>query len=318
MKLLICTQAVDENDSDLGFFVAWIREFAAKCESVLVITLREGKHSLPVNVEIYTLGTGRIRRAVELLHIAFMRRASYQAVFVHMNPEYVVVSGWLWKLLGKKIALWYTHKSVDFKLRAATLFTDMILTASKESFRLPGSKPVVVGHGIDTDFFTPDTAVQRGTHILSAGRLSKTKNHDLIIRAAQKAGRELRIAGEGPERAELETLAQEGGAQVEFLGGLTQLELRDQYRMAAHFVHASSTGSMDKVVLEAAACDCNVITTVPDLYKDFPVQSAVATPEAIAAEILRSTRESADRVSIIRNKHSLSVCIEKILWNIQN
>lgn len=317
MRLLICTQAVDENDSDLGFFVSWIRELATRCESVLIITLREGKHSLPSNVEIYTLRPGRIRRAIELLRIALTRRTSYEAVFVHMNPEYIVVSGWLWRLLGKKIALWYTHKSVDLKLRIASIFTDIIMTASKESFRLQGSNPIVVGHGIDTDFFKPDTSVLRGEHLLSAGRLAKAKNHELIIRAAKKAGRELRIAGEGAERAALERLAREEGADVKFLGGLTQTELRDEYRKAAHFVHASTTGSMDKVVLEAAACDCNVITTVGWMHEYFPVESVAPTPEAIA-DAIHNAQESGDRVSIIRTKHSLTTCIEKILWNIQN
>ena len=318
MRLLICTQTVDSSDPVLGFFHRWVEEFAKHADQVIVICLRKGVHSLPKNVEVISLGeTNRIVRALELCTIIVGRRSEYDTVFVHMNPEYIAAAGWLWRLLGKKIGLWYTHKSVDLKLRIAARLANVVMTASKESFRLSTASPVIIGHGIDTDFFTPDTKTQRGTHILSVGRLMKSKRHDLIIRAAKKAGRVLRIAGDGPERLMLERIKKEEGDVVEFLGGLTQDELRDEYRQAAHFVHASTTGSMDKVVLEAAACDCNVITTTWGLYDSIPVQSVSDTPDAIAEAILATPRVSADRVSIIREKHSLKGCIEKIIWNLR-
>ena len=250
MKLLICTQVVDKNDPVLGFFVRWIEEFAKHCE-VEVISLKD-------------LGRGgRLLRAWRLL-----RRASagqYDAVFVHMNPEYVAAAGWLWKLRGQKTGLWYTHKSVNLKLRVAEKFADVIFTASKESFRLPSNKVRVVGHGIDTDFFCPDPGVVRTEHLLSVGRLMPSKRHDLAIRTAVEQGLALHIAGEGPERKNLEALAQKLGARVEFLGPLTQVQLRDEYRRATLLIHRSETGSLDKVVLEAAACGLPVDTTDPAL-----------------------------------------------------
>ena len=252
MKLLLCTQVVDKNDPVLGFFVRWIEEFKKHCE-VEVISLK-------------TLGRGgKIMRTWRLL-----RRASagqYDAVFVHMNPEYLVAAGWLWKLRGKKTGLWYTHKSVDLKLRIAERFADIIFTASKESFRLPSSKVRVMGHGIDTDFFCPDPGVVRTEHLLSVGRLMPSKRHDLAIRIASGQGRTLRIAGEGPERKNLEALAQKLGARVQFLGPLTQVQLRNEYRRAALLIHRSETGSLDKVVLEAAACGLPVDTTDPALAR---------------------------------------------------
>ena len=248
MKLLICTQVVDKNDPVLGFFVRWIEEFEKYCE-VEVISLK-------------TLGSGgRLVRAWRLLRLSM--RLEYDAVFVHMNPEYLIAAGWLWRLRGKKTALWYTHKSVDLKLRIAERFADVIFTASKESFRLRSYKVRVMGHGINTDFFTPDPSVMRGNAILSVGRLMKSKRHDLAIQAAAREHRELRIAGEGPERKNLESLAKELGATVHFLGGLTQAQLRDEYRKAAYLLHTSETGSLDKVVLEALACGCPVKTNDP-------------------------------------------------------
>lgn len=262
MKLLICTQAVDIEDSDLGFFVRWIQEFAKHCEKITVVCLREGKYELPHNVEVVVLGkTSRILQTVRLWRLCISHRHDYDAVFVHMNPEYIVAVGFLWRLMRKHIALWYTHKSVTLRLRVAVAFAESIFTASKESFRLQSRKVHVMGHGIDTDFFSPDSSITRGDWALSVGRLMPSKRHDLAILWAVREGRALRIAGEGPERHYLETLAHELGARVRFLGGLTQTQLRDEYRKAACMVHTSETGSLDKVVLEALACGLPVRTS---------------------------------------------------------
>ena len=264
MKLLITTQAVDSNDPVLGFFVRWIEEFAKHCERVEVICLREGRHQLPHNVRVHALRSqNKLGRALEVVRLS--ARLEYDRVFAHMNPEHVIAAGWLWRLRGKKVALWYTHKSVNLKLRIAVLFVHAALTASKESFRLATKKVRVMGHGIDTDFFTPDSHILRGAHLLSVGRLMPSKRHDVAVRMAAEQGRTLLIAGEGPERESLEALARSLNTPVEFLGGLTQLQLRDEYRKAAVLLHTSETGSLDKVVLEALACGLPVKTADPAL-----------------------------------------------------
>lgn len=265
MKLLIITQAVDTDDPVLGFFARWIEEFAKHCEKVTVLCLREGKHALPNTAEVVVFGSSRLARVAKLWSFSLKHRSEYDAVFVHMNPEYVVLGGLFWRLLGKRVALWYTHKSVDLKLRIAAVFSNIIFTASKESFRLQSRKVHVMGHGIDTDFFSSVASIVRGDWMLSVGRLMPSKRHDLAIRAAALADRELRIVGDGPEHSNLEVLANSLGAHVRFLGGLTQAQVRDEYRKAAVLIHMSETGSLDKVVLEALACGLPVRTNDPAL-----------------------------------------------------
>lgn len=316
VKLLICTQKVDRNDPALGFFHRWIEEFAKHGEKITVICLEKGKYELPSNVSVYSLGkeqgvASRIAYARRFRKLIREHERDYDAVFVHMNPEYIVLGGAFWRRRGKKIVLWYVHKSVTLWLRLAMLFVDAVFTASEESFRLKSKKVRVIGHGIDTIFFSPDPNTVRTATILSVGRLMPSKRHDLAIRAAAIGGFALRVVGEGEERVHLERLAHELRADVHFAGALSQEGVRDEYRRARFLIHASETGSMDKVVLEALATDLPVITTNQELAEILPVRGAAASPEAIAAAV-RKEDTSIDRVGVVRKDHSLSKLVETI------
>lgn len=323
MRLLIITQKVDENDAILGFFHGWIAEFAKHCECVTVICLEEGTHHLPENVKVLSLGKekkhSRFQYLFRFYRYIWREQKNYDAVFVHMNPEYVVLGGLAWKYLGKKIALWYTHKSVDIKLRIAEKIADNIFTASKESFRLKSKKVSVMGHGIDADFFSPDIKNIRTSTVLSAGRLSPTKRHDLVIRAAEHFPNEVMIAGDGPERHNLENLAEHLSlaSRIHFLGSQTQEQLRKEYRTAGVFIHASETGSLDKVVLEALACGLPVITTSAALV-GLPIVVASAMPDAIAKEVLAAHEVDAKLLTeYVREHHSLQQLIPAIVREMQ-
>ena len=56
MNLLIITQKVDATDSNLGFFVRWIEEFAKRCLQVTVICLEKRVYELPAHVAVFSLG----------------------------------------------------------------------------------------------------------------------------------------------------------------------------------------------------------------------------------------------------------------------
>lgn len=271
MKLLIVTQKVNSEDPILGFFHRWIEEFAKHFEKVTVVCLEKGRHDLPENVKVLSMGKERRNTKFDQLmwfyqHI-WDERKNYDVVFVHMNQIYMLLGGLMWKLMKKKITLWYTHKQVSLSLRVAEKIVDLIFTASKESFRLSSKKLRIMGHGIDIDLFCPDSKVSRKEWWLSVGRLMPSKRHDLAIKEAFEAKKELKIVGDGPERSNLEILKKDLNAQVDFLGSLTQHELRDCYRRAELLIHRSETGSMDKVVLEAASCGLKVDTTDSALSK---------------------------------------------------
>ncbi len=322
MKLLIITQKVDKNDSVLGFFCRWITEFSKHFETITVICLYKGEYDLPENVKVLSLGKeerqSRLQYLIHFYWYVCYERKNYDAIFVHMNQIYIVLAGILWKIWRKKLVIWYTHKSVTLKLRLSVLFANLVFTASKESFRIRTSKVRIMGHGIDVDFFSPDSNVRSGEALLSAGRLMPVKHHDLAIEAANEAGMLIRIAGEGTEQKKLELLAKKLGAHAEFLGPLNQTELRNEYRRASFLIHTSETGSLDKAVLEALACGLPVISTSNSL-EGIPIIKATPSPKSIAEAIaLHRDKDSSSLPEYVRKHHSLENLISNIVEKIKS
>ena len=294
MKLLIVTQKVDINDDVLGFMHGWIAEFAKHCEKLTVICLQKGEYDLPKNVKVLSLGKEkylreevrlrggakrrkkpnlkeqiffRIKYIFNFYKYIWQERGNYDKVFVHMNPEYVVLGGVFWRLWGKKIGLWYTHKSVNLKLRIAEKMADVIFTASKESFRLMSSKVMVAGHGIDVDHFSPDG--KTANTILTVGRISPTKHQLDIIKAYKKSKitNKLKIIGvpitfrDRAYEKEIKDYLRNNDLNVFMMGSISQKDIVKEYQDASLFVHISSTGSLDKVILEAILCGLSVVTS---------------------------------------------------------
>ncbi len=304
MRLLIITQKIDINDSILGFFHSWVQEFAKHTEKLTVICLQKGEYDLPDNVSVYSLGKEnsnfqfpisnssifkRINYIYRFYGLIWQKRKEYDTIFVHMNPEYAVLAGWLWKLWHKKVALWYTHKQVDLKLRLAEKIVDVIFTASKESFRLPSNKLKITGHGIDLEKFQPSKSKNSNSgvkfKILSVGRISPSKDYETLIKALKILKMQgflfrTKIVG-GPvydsdkvyyERLKNLVKNENLESEIEFIGPIPNNKIVDYYNDADIFVHMSQTGSLDKVVLEAMACGLIIISNNDAVVRDVLIE----------------------------------------------
>jgi glycosyltransferase involved in cell wall biosynthesis len=196
-----------------------------------------------------------------------------------MNPIYLAEAGWLWKLMGKKIGLWYTHRNVDLKLRIAEKFTDVIFTAAKESFNLPSNKVMIVGHGIDVSLYTN---VQRtkplGSEpvpIASIGRITPIKDPITLIEAAhilrlnwQKKftlvfiGSPIMGGDEGYSKKVHDLVGRyELEGIVTFAGDVKPADLVARYASFDLTINLVPTGGLDRVVLESMASGVPVITS---------------------------------------------------------
>ncbi|MGK7905032.1 MAG: glycosyltransferase family 4 protein [Hormoscilla sp.] len=283
MHILWFNLATDADDPILGFATRWITALAERVESIDVITMRSGNIKVPKNVRVYSVGKEKgysePRRAIEFYRIVWRLLAEqhYDACFAHMMPLFAVMAAPFLRLKKIPTVLWYTHKSVTPILRLATVCVDRVVTASKESFRIPSNKVRVIGHGIDTEHFVPKqyrSSRQRPFTILTVGRLSPIKRVELLIEAIALLSEKkpdmsvcLKIVG-GPAsesdklyEAELKNKVEQYQLQdtVFWAGSIPFPQVVDYYQQADCFVNLSETGSIDKAVLEAMSCGVPVI-----------------------------------------------------------
>jgi glycosyltransferase involved in cell wall biosynthesis len=154
-------------------------------------------------------------------------------------------------------------------------------------------------------------------HLLTMGRLTSQKGIDVLFRALTQLRDlplQLDIAGDGPERGELEQLAHALGVakQVRFLGWVSREQLPQVFGEADVFVLASRAEGMPNVVLEAMAYARPVICTrvagceelVADRVTGLKVdvedenQLAAALRELLSDAALRRTLGAAARARV--------------------
>ena len=278
MKVLMVTQKVDTEDDLLWVYHNWIRSFAKKIEKLNVICLFLGKFNLPENVSVFSLGkeSGRskIKYLINFFYYIFRLRRDYDIVFVHMNKEYILLAGLLWRLMGKKIVFWYAHYHNDWQLKIAAFLSDKILTSVRSAFPFATKKLISVGQGIDVDFFKQNKEgyrIKKDLCLLSLGRISPRKDIGTLIRAGALLKKEninflLEIVGAPPlgqERylADLKKAVEKNGLneRVRFLGRADQSQVLIYYNECDIFINLSETGFFDKTVLEAMACERPVL-----------------------------------------------------------
>jgi glycosyltransferase involved in cell wall biosynthesis len=340
MRLLITTQAVDLDDPVLAFFHVWIEKFSTHFAHVHVICLKEGRHALPANVHVHSLGkeTGesRIKYIRRFLKYVWNLRAQYDTVFVHMNPEYLVLAGWLWRILRKPTTLWYIHPRSSWRLFIARIVTNYIVSATTKSFPLHSRKLIAVGHGINTDFFSPPVSRESSAdlRVMLAARLAPVKRVECVIAAVSRMVREnapIRFDYYGtalPRDKDYEIVMQKMVPAAmppdvwEWKGDATQEVVRDAYRSHDVHINATDSGSFDKAVFESMASGCITVVSntalkgiVPDelLFKEGDSDSLVEVLRRIAAmDEPRRTSLRARMRAIAEEKYSLSALIGRL------
>lgn len=165
---------------------------------------------------------------------------------------------------------------------------------SPDAARAVAGRLEVVPNGLDLPALTTST----GDAVLGVGRLIPDKGMDTLIEAAALADRRVILAGEGPERARLERLAEARGVDCRFVGFTDREGLAALYRESAVFVLAARRGEgLPNVVLEAMAHARPVVATACAGTRDLVVdgvngwQIAPDDPAALAAVLRRLATE---------------------------
>ncbi len=353
MKLLILTQKVDRDDDLLGFFHGWLEKLAGRYEKITVICLERGRHTLPRNVKVLSLGKEEFRRYPRFSRLIYRlvvvlrfydhiirKRRNYGKVLVHMNKEYIVLGGWLWRLWGKESALWYNHKKGNFWSRLAGRLADKIFYTSPFSFFAGWAKARMMPAGINTDLFRRRENIPVKTNsLLYLGRISPVKNVGLLIEAMRKLERDgydfvLNIVGEAGTRdkeylAKIKKSAQDLGkkGRVVFSGKVPNPNTPDIYNRAEIFINLTDSGSLDKTTLEAMACENLVLVSNRSYEKIFPAEwhDLMIFREGDADDLakkliglLELSREQKNEIgkrsrAIVVREHSLDILVNKIV-----
>jgi glycosyltransferase involved in cell wall biosynthesis len=319
LRLFVVTQALDADDTVLGFFCRWVDELAARSESVVAACLRRGRYEPPGNARVVSLGKGegralpgplqKLRYAIRFLGLAWRERRSYDAVFVHMNEEYVLVAGLLWRLLGKRMTMWRNHYAGSWKTRLAGRLCHEVFCTSRSSYTasFPNVRLMPVGVPLDRFGARPDVA-REPRSVLFLGRVAPSKNLDLAVDALAslaEAGVDFRATVVGdplPEHvafaAALRARADAAGlgGLIDWRPGVPNAETPAIYAAHEIFVNPSRSGMFDKTMLEAAASGCRVVYSSEDARGLFGgagfFDLALGAPALAAA--LRASLDGAD------------------------
>jgi teichuronic acid biosynthesis glycosyltransferase TuaC len=155
---------------------------------------------------------------------------------------------------------------------AASIGVSTALTKAMLQIGMPAFSLMTMPNGVDLNLFRahPPAAARielgwpQGPTLLSVGNLVENKGHHIAIEAlAQLPQFRLVIAGEGPQRRELELLASQINVanRVQFLGRLDQGQLAKCYSASDVLVLASSREGWPNVLLESMACGTPVVAT---------------------------------------------------------
>jgi glycosyltransferase involved in cell wall biosynthesis len=118
----------------------------------------------------------------------------------------------------------------------------------------------IIPYGFDPP---PPPTGERKQRILFVSRLFPRKGAQYLIEALAGLpldGWEVTIAGDGPMREELQTLAQRLGVPVDWRGFIKGAPLEELYATSAIFVFPSINDNFPVVLLEALAGGCAIIT----------------------------------------------------------
>jgi glycosyltransferase involved in cell wall biosynthesis len=176
-----------------------------------------------------------------------------------------------------------------------------------------------VNNGVDP-FFCPGGQRADVPTVVGVGRLAPVKRFDELVGAALVAHKrvpnmQLIIAGEGPERARLETMIRDNdaGSWITLVGHVAREGLLDLYRRAWLVSSASLAEGWGLTLTEAAACGapavatnisghrCSVVDGVTGQLTELPELG-----DAIADVLLDDARRTQMGEAALRRAHTLT------------
>ncbi|MCU1363327.1 MAG: hypothetical protein JWM55_1155 [Acidimicrobiaceae bacterium] len=262
---------------------------------------------------------------------------AFGADVVHFHEPFAPLLGWsaLWAhqrgavatfhRSGDGPALRYTRPFLQRLARRIDVAVAVSDAAAATIRKAAGIDPDVLFNGLEVDRFhstprqrTPDTV------LMFVGRLEERKGVASAIEATlahnARGGQQwhLVIAGQGPDRSRLETLAHHDAA-IEFLGSVSDEEKRRRLRQVDVLLATSTHGeSFGVVLLEGMASETLVVASDIEGYRDaanghatlYSPGGAVALEEAITLALEGASDASVSAASAYAQKWSMESLVD--------
>jgi len=339
MKLLIITQKVDRRDPVLGFFHQWLLKLSSSFDKLTVICLEHAEDELSDQIKILSLGKengpSRLKYLLRFYEYLWQERGNYDAVFVHMNQEYILLAGWWWWILGKKVYLWRNHHSGNWLTDVAIFFCQNVFCTSQYSYTAKYQKTILMPVGIDTAIFKPDDSLAKlPNSILFIARMAPVKKPHILLEALKKIsdwsvifqadfyGNPLPPNENYYRQLKKEVTVDNLGDRVHFYLGVPNTEITPLYNRHEIFVNLSSSGMYDKTIFEAMSCGSLVLVSNKNLDGEidpmflFQEGDAIDLAQKLKRLLLLSPAEkrrlAADLKSYSDKYHSLDLLVKKL------
>mgnify|MGYP004529541733 CR=1 FL=1 len=286
--------------------------------------------TFPINGGVLTKIAFTIKRIFSILifsisSILYLRPKVIDIVHIH-SPMYTLIAIW-GKLSGKKIYI--TFHGEDFnRIRnsriykySSSLYDGVFAISPTMIDRLKeihsGTNVQLVGNGIEEEF--QNFEGERKKQIIFVGSFKPVKAHQMLIDGfelfhKQKENYKLILVGEGPLLNEMKDYVDSKGltSNIDFLGQKNMKQLVELYNESELFALNSFSEGFPKVILEALACGCRIVSTkvgsVPEIMgRDYPYFIENHSPKGIHDALLKAANaESTEFVEYegIPNRHT--------------
>lgn len=340
MRLLIFTQKIDSTDSILGFFCGWVSALAKEYDFITVVCLEKGIYDLPENVSVYSLGkedgAGKLVYIYRMYKYLYTIKNSYDAVFIHMNQEYVVLAGLYWKMAGIPVYLWRNHPHGDLFTRLAIKLSTQVFYTSPMSFTAKFSNSKIMPVGVDISLFKPISGYTRKKHsVCMVSRISPIKGIEIGLEAIKKlidSGTQVSLSVVGSPLpkdelyyASLKSFVHNNnlGAYVQFMDAVPQNMVSEIFSGHEIYLNLTTDGSFDKTIVEAVACGAVPVISNKSLSSMLPELCITERNPKAVAEALKNALSAEYKLKIEKDleaftsSHSLERLVSDLVETIK-
>lgn len=336
MNLLISNYSMNFSNPIFAHQIEAVIALANKFESITVISHEVDKKSLnqlPSNVKVIEakwIEEKHLKNS--LIYLKTLRQILAQnkidLVFFHMTEVSACLSLFLLKRRKIKSVLWYAHNSKSIYLKIFHRFGELVLTSTDGSNPIKSEKVLQIGQSINTNVFKFQKRMIKKEKFVYAGRVDLSKGIEeminvLIIFQQYYKNLKFDIYGHStnPEyRIKIENIIREANNMfsktwIRLHEPVIRENLNEIFYKSDCFLH-NFTGSLDKVILEAASCGTPIVTTNPEFNKIFELSKFLDFKGFFENYLAKSDSEISEEVDKIKGEidklHSLDHWANKI------